>query len=102
MHGCHKIIFFGVEVTAGARIVRLYPDAITKNKTVDTSAVYVDGFQQSNQSIAAQVPLRGAADQFWCMVKQNQVEKIIILNDAMSDEVNFCVSKDFAFFLNYF
>jgi protein tyrosine phosphatase len=98
MHGCHKIIFLGVEVTAGARIVRLYPDAVTIDQTVDTSAVYVDGFQQSNQFIAAQVPLCGAADQFWCMVKQNQVEKIIILNDAMPDEVKFCVSIDFAFF----
>jgi protein tyrosine phosphatase len=76
-----------LKVTAGARIVRLYPDAVTKDQTVDTSAVYVDGFQQTNQFIAAQVPLRGAADKFWCMVKQNQVEKIIILNDAMPDEV---------------
>jgi protein tyrosine phosphatase len=74
-------------VTAKSHIVRLYPDALTKNQTVDTSAVYVDGFQDANQFIASQVPIAGAIGEFWCTIKQNKVEQVIVLNEP-TDEVN--------------
>jgi protein tyrosine phosphatase len=73
-------------VTAESRVVTIQPEALTKNRLITTSAVYVDGYRSSNSFIATQMPMDGFVDEFWCMVKQNQVNEIIILND---EEVNF-------------
>jgi len=68
-------------------LVNLYPDPITKQKTITTNAVYVDGYEQKRQFIVTQVPQNTTRKQFWCMVKQNKVEQIYVLNEPARDEV---------------
>ena len=68
-------------------MVRIFPDAATNHQIIETCAVYVDNLKQKNQFIAAQVPLPGSAGQFWCMLNQNRVEQIIVLNELSGDEV---------------
>lgn len=68
-------------------MVIIQPDAITKNHKITTSAVFVDGCSEKNQFIAAQVPMKGKIGEFWCLVKQNHVKQIVILNLKMPNEV---------------
>jgi protein tyrosine phosphatase len=68
-------------------VVSVGPDAITKNRKITTSAVFVDGCGEKNQFIATQVPRKEKVGEFWCLVKQNHVKQIVILNQQMPDEV---------------
>jgi protein tyrosine phosphatase len=68
-------------------VVIIQPDAITKNQKITTSAVFVDGCGEKNQLIAAQVPMQGKVGEFWCLVKQNHIKQIVILNRKMPNKV---------------
>ena len=76
-------------VTAKSRVVTIQPEALTKNQLITTSAVYVDGYRSTNNFIATQMPMDGCVGEFWCMVNQNQVNEIIILNEPTVEEVIF-------------
>lgn len=74
-------------VTAESRVVTIQPEALTKNQLITTSAVFVDGYRSANNFIATQMPMNGSVGEFWCMVSQNDVNEIIVLNEPSAEEV---------------
>jgi len=74
-------------ISAGSSLVRLYPDLLTQNVTITTNAVYMDASQKKEKFIVSQVPLEHTSGHFWCMVKQNKIEQIFILNEPGDNEV---------------
>jgi len=72
---------------ARTSLVRLYPDALTKNQTISTNAVYLDIWQKKRQFIVTQVPLGHSSGHFWAMVNQNKIQQILILNEPAEKEV---------------
>jgi len=73
--------------------VRLFPEPITNQKMVSMNAVYVDGFRRKKQFIVGEVPDAKSVALFWCMIKQNQIEQVIVLNEPGADEALFCQSR---------
>jgi Protein-tyrosine phosphatase len=69
--------------------VRLFPEPVTNQKMVSMNAVYVDGFRRKKQFIVAEVPDAKSVALFWCMIKQNQIEQVIVLNEPGPDEAPF-------------
>lgn len=55
------------------------------------NAVYIDGFRRKKQFIVAETPNPKTAGLFWCMIKQNQIEQVIILNEPGLNEVRLLV-----------
>jgi Protein-tyrosine phosphatase len=53
------------------------------------NAVYVDGFRRKKQFIVGEVPDAKSVALFWCMIKQNQIEQVIVLNEPGADEALF-------------
>jgi Protein-tyrosine phosphatase len=49
----------------------------------------VDGFRRKKQFIVAEVPDANSVALFWCMIKQNQIEQVIVLNEPGPDEALF-------------
>lgn len=77
------------EIPAFLSVVRLFPEPITNQKMVSMNAVYVDGFRRKKQFIVAEVPDESNVGLFWCMIKQNQIEQVIVLNEPSTDEIVF-------------
>jgi protein tyrosine phosphatase len=78
--------------------VRMFPEPITNQKMLSMNAVYIDGFRRKKQFIVSETPNSNTVGLFWCMIKQNQIEQVIILNDPGLNEVLFLTCKSVAKF----
>jgi protein tyrosine phosphatase len=76
-----------VVFAATSSLVHLFPEPITNQKMLSMNAVYIDGFRRKKQFIVAETPNPNTVGLFWCMIKQNQIEQVVILNDPGLNEV---------------
>jgi len=64
------------------------------------NAVFVDGSQKKRQFIVTQVPLETTSGHFWCMVKQNKIQQILVLNEPAKNEVQIHIIEEIS--MHYF